>query len=154
GQTQGPTGAGSQYDENRIPVLQGAGGGQFNTIQSFPDTSGGGALPQQFIPPGPQLNPYLNLLRGNNGSGLSAIDVYNFCRPDPQSLGTYGSRPLGAAPAFGGGARTNNYLSVDPETGLATTSRPAGAPAGFQNYGGYFNRLGTIGPGASLLSAP
>jgi hypothetical protein len=144
---------GSKYDGNRIPVLQGAGSGGAGGIQSFPDANPAGPIQQQPYTPQPTLNPYLNLLRGSSGSGLSAIDYYNFVRPAQQALGTYGGRPYGAAPGFGGGGRYS--YTFDPETGVATSTRPVGTSASFQNYGNYFNRLGTIGSGTSgSLTAP
>ena len=94
--TQSPS-QGSSHDGNRIPVLQGAGAGTVGGIQSFPDTPTG-PLPAPYIPPQPQLNPYLNLLRGTGG-GISAIDYYNFVRPAQQSLGSYAGRRFSAIQA-------------------------------------------------------
>jgi hypothetical protein len=146
---------GSSFDGNRIPVLQGAGSGAggFGGIQSFPDSSAGGGLQQPYVPPQPLLSPYLNLIRGTGGANISAIDYYNFVRPGQQSLGSYAGRQYGAAPGFGGAAGSRYGYNVDPETGLATNARPAGAPAVFLNYGSYFNRLGTIGTGAAIPAA-
>lgn len=140
----------SRFDDNRIPVLQGAGQGAIGGIQSFPDVPGQDTV-QPFQPPRPQLSPYLNLIRGNT-AGFSAVDYYNFVRPAQQAVGAFAGRPLGSAPPFGGGGRFG--LTVDPDTGLASTARPTGAPGVFMNYGSYFNRLGTIGPGAGTATAP
>ncbi len=145
---QQPNPQGSKSDDNRIPVLQGAG--SFGTIQSFPETQTPGGLQEQYIPPQPRLSPYLNLLRGSSRGGLSAIDYYNIVRPGQQSLGSYSGRPMGAAPGFGG--RFGG--AVDPETGLQASGRSAGTPAVFQSYGNYFNRLGTIGAGQGAVAAP
>lgn len=145
---QQPNVAGSKNDDNRIPVLQGAGSA--GAIQGFPDSSNPGAIQQPYLPPQPQLNPYLNLLRGTNRGGFGAIDYYNFVRPGQQAIGSYSGRAYGASPGFGGRSGAN----IDPETGLATSVRSAGVPASFQNYGSYFNRLGTIGPGTGAVAAP
>ncbi len=141
-------GTASKTDDNRIPVLQGAG--SFGNIQSFPETQAPGGLQQQYIPPQPRLSPYLNLLRGSNRSGFSAIDYYNIVRPGQQAINAYNGRPYGSAPGFGG--RFGG--AVDPETGLQASGRSAGTPAVFLSYGSYFNRLGTIGAGQGAVTAP
>lgn len=137
---------GSSFDQSRQPALQsaGTGVGSFD-IQSFPSPQVG-PMQSQFVPPRPALSPYLNLIRGNNFGGIGAIDYFNFVRPAQQANGSFVGRPLGQngpynRTGFGGG------LILDPETNLAATTRGAGGPATFLNYGGYFNRLGTIGQG-------
>ncbi len=145
---QPPSSGGSKSDDNRIPVLQGAGSG--GSIQSFPETQNPGGVQEPYVSPQPRLSPYLNLLRGSNRSGISAIDYYNSVRPGQQSLGSYSGRPLGSAPNFGG--RFGG--AVDPESGLQASGRAAGTPAVFQSYGSYFNRLGTIGAGQGAVAAP
>jgi hypothetical protein len=144
---------GNRFDENRTPVIASpnAAGIGAGMIQSFPAPGMGGAavVPQQQFAPAspPPLSPYLNLARGfNRGGGLSAIDYYNFVRPITQ--------PTGPVVSSGGTGMAFPYnrpaANLDPSVQLTPDAvlRPAGTPGAFMNYGGYFNRMGTIGFGA------
>jgi hypothetical protein len=87
----------------------------------------------------PVLSPYLNLRNGNNNAG---VNYYNFVRPQLQLQQQMQN-------GYGGGS----ILAIDPyplasNINLDPTGpipRSTGLPAGFMNYGAYFNTMGTIG---------
>lgn len=112
-------------------------------IPSFPTTAQPSVAPvQPFSPMRPPLSPYLNLFRGGTG-GISAIDYFNFVLPAQQATGSYVGRVPGSSFRPGVGFTP----SLDPDVLLepASSLRPAGIPSVFQNTGGYFNSMGTIG---------
>lgn len=142
--------ASQPQEPRRTPVATSAGVGNDLSIQSFPQTGApmGGAPMQPFVAPPPTLSPYLNLFRGGRGSGVTAIDYFNFVRPF--TVGSGPNTPRGSMPMSPYGTRSN--VTIEPDVILEPDSvlRSAGVPATFMNSGGYFNRLGTIGAGGGL----
>lgn len=141
---QGP---GSKADENRTPVY-GNAALQLPPIPSFAGPSTGGPVINQGPPPTRSpISPYLNLNRNSlgGGGGVSAIDYYNFVRPGTQTYGNnYGPPGVGTAPYGRQGAGIDSDVRLDSDT----TLRSAGnIPSAFNNYGRYFNSMGTIGSG-------
>lgn len=94
--------------------------------------------------PGSPLSPYLNLRNGPNS--LPGVNYYNFVRPNlqlQQQQQMYGGGQMIVPDQY-----SLNDPNFDPTAALP---QAAGLPTNrryqaFNNYGGYFNSMGTIGP--------
>jgi len=142
--------ASQPQEPRRTPVSTSAGVGNTLGIQSFPQTGTpmGGVPMQPFVAPPPTLSPYLNLFRGGRGAGVTAIDYFNFVRPQ-----TLGNSPVSPRSPIGTTPFNNrSNVTIEPDVILDPDSvlRSAGVPATFMNSGGYFNRLGTIGAAGGM----
>ena len=148
---QAPAGTPSSVDQNRVPIYGGPNAPSVlrqPPIGNFPQAPVAPNTMNQYRPPRPGLNPYLNLYRGTGGiGGVGAVDYYNFVRPAQQSLGMYAGRQMGPYnPSGRYGYFTQENEQLPPET----VTHSAGSAATFMNTGPYFNSMNTIGPGAAM----